>query len=264
MRILLICDTHGKLDVINELAAATGADECFHLGDFCTYTVESVKRFSADMLYKQLRHVPQLPPERLAALDPDDAEAMRPLAFEYRTYGNFEEYYSGKKKFAIPVTAVSGNNDDAEVWAQLSSYRLENLEVLDEEVIIGMENFLICGIGGDIAESVPASGIGCVTTETQIAKLENWLDAIQDELEVRGRKRILLTHIPPYENERLMRALERIKPVLCLCGHTHHWDDRTAGECRIITIPRPGRGYAVLELNKGHWDCQLYKTEVNT
>lgn len=264
MKILLICDTHGKLDVINELAAATEAERCFHMGDFCTYTKESVKRFSADLLYKQLQHVPQLQPERLAVLNRNDTETMRLLVLKYRTYGNFDEYFSGKKKFSIPVEAVCGNNDDAEVWAQLGSHRLENLEILNEEQLLGMEDFLICGIGGGIAESAPVSSIGCISTEAQITKLENSLESLQDKHEIIDRKRILLTHIPPYENERLMLFLERIKPVLCLCGHTHHWDDRTVGKCRIITLPRPDRGYAVLELNKGHWNCQLYKNEVIT
>ena len=119
MKILLISDTHRRIDPINELAAATGTDCCFHLGDICTYTEDSVSRFSADMLYKQLKHTSLLSPEQLSAIDRENAESMRSLAIKYRTYGNFEEYLTGKKRFEIPIYAVPGNNDDAEVIAWL-------------------------------------------------------------------------------------------------------------------------------------------------
>ena len=49
MKILLISDTHRRIAPVNELAAATGADCCFHLGDLCTYTRDSVSRFSAEV-----------------------------------------------------------------------------------------------------------------------------------------------------------------------------------------------------------------------
>ena len=37
MRLLLISDTHGKLDIINELSAQTQADAVIHAGDFGFY-----------------------------------------------------------------------------------------------------------------------------------------------------------------------------------------------------------------------------------
>lgn len=126
-RILLISDTHGRLDVINELARETSADYCFHLGDLCIYTKASVNRFSADMLYKQLRHAPELSAEQLSAIDREDAEAMRPLAIKYRTYGNFEDYFEGQKHFSIPIYAVPSNNEDAVIIEELKKHPIPNL-----------------------------------------------------------------------------------------------------------------------------------------
>lgn len=254
MKILLISDTHRWIDPVNELAAATGADCCFHLGDICTYTEDSVSRFSADMLYKQLKHTSLLSPEQLSAIDRENTESMRSLAIKYRTYGNFEEYLTGKKRFEIPIYAVPGNNDDAEVIAWLEKHSISNLTFLNEAKQLEWEGFLICGIGGDIAERAPEIGVGCISTGAQIADLERKIAAAP------GRK-ILLTHVPPYECEPLMRLVETINPALVLCGHTHHWDDRMAGDCRILTLPRIGRGYALLDLNRNAWNCQIYKNE---
>ena len=261
MKALLVSDTHGKLDVINKLAAATGAECCLHMGDLGLYTAESVSRFSADMLYKQLQHAPALPRETLAAINRNDVDAMRLQALKYRTYGDFEDYLSGKKRFNIPMYAILGNNDAAEIAIQAATHQLENLEFLNDENILAMEGFLICGIGGDIGESSPFVGGGYLSPEARIAKFEIRLEAFKKKMEFTADKIILLTHIPPYENERLMQLAKKINPALCLCGHTHHWDDRTVGMCRTITIPRPDRGYAVLELDNGQWNCRLYKND---
>ena len=254
MKILLISDTHRRIAPVNELAAAIGADCCFHLGDLCTYTRDSVSRFSADMLYKQLKHTPQLSPEQLASIDREHVEAMRPLAIKYRTYGKFEDYLSGKKHLDIPVYAVPGNNDDAEVLTRLEAHPVANLTFLNAERQIKLEDFLICGIGGDIAEHASKTGVGCISTWAQLAELERKIAEVP-------RKKILLTHVPPYECEPLMQLVETIKPVLALCGHTHHWDDRMAGRCRILTLPRVDRGYAELTLNGKNWDCRIHQTE---
>lgn len=255
MQILLISDTHGKLDVINGLAAETGASCCFHMGDFCTYTRESVSCFSADMLYKQLRHTPQLFSEQLAAIDREDAETMGALALKYHTYGNFEEYLSGEKRFSIPIYAVPGNNDDVAVIARLEKHPISNLTFLNEAKQLEWEGFLIFGIGGAIAERAPISGVGCVSTGVQISKLANKM------MTTSLKRKILLTHVPPYESEPLMQLVKTIKPALVLCGHTHHWDDRMAGDCRILTLPRADRGHATLELSRNEWNCKIYKAE---
>ena len=45
-RILLISDTHGSLDIINEKVAETNADMVIHAGDFGFYDDQSINRLS--------------------------------------------------------------------------------------------------------------------------------------------------------------------------------------------------------------------------
>lgn len=45
-RILLISDTHGNLEVINEKVAKTNADMVIHAGDFGFYNDDSIHRLS--------------------------------------------------------------------------------------------------------------------------------------------------------------------------------------------------------------------------
>ena len=68
MKILLVSDTHGKLNEVNRLAAKTKADVCFHLGDLSLYTKESLKTLSADTLLKRLKHLPKVPPAVLSSI----------------------------------------------------------------------------------------------------------------------------------------------------------------------------------------------------
>ena len=173
-------------------------------------------------------------------------------AGKYRTYGNFEDYLAGKKRFEIPVYAVPGNNDDAAIISWVAQHPISNLTFLSEAKQLELEGFLICGIGGSIAERTPENGVVCISTGEQIAELVRKIAAAP------GGK-ILLSHVPPYECEPLMRLVETIKPTLVLCGHTHHWDDRMAGDCRILTLPRVDRGYALLDLNRNDWNYQIYK-----
>ena len=56
MRFLLISDTHGKLEVVNELADSTQADAVIHAGDFGFYDDESYDRLSERELRLHIVH----------------------------------------------------------------------------------------------------------------------------------------------------------------------------------------------------------------
>ncbi len=56
MRFLLLSDTHGKLGIINELAADERADAVIHAGDFGFYDDGSYQRLSERELRLQVKH----------------------------------------------------------------------------------------------------------------------------------------------------------------------------------------------------------------
>lgn len=249
MRILLISDTHGRMDSLNELAKKTGAEYCFHLGDLCTYTAETLRKFPAEMLYKQLKHSPRCSKEELTACC-HNPEKLRLLAKKYCTYGSFGEYLSGNKHFNIPVYAVFGNNDDAEMEKRLSDTPIPNLTFLNENTQVRLGNFLICGLGGGCdADTGNTMFKGCCFSSGQIEKLENFFNNAQDSC-----PRILLTHIPPEDNPELVRLAQSAKPSLILCGHTHHWKESMLnGLYPVLTLPASTTGYAILELTSQNW-----------
>ena len=253
---MLISDTHGRMDSVNVLAEKTGAEYCFHLGDLCTYTRESVDLFPADMLYKQLKHSPLCTGQELAACA-DDPERLRQLVKKYRTYGNFEEYLSGARHFNIPVYAVTGNNDDAALEKQLLKKPPRNLLFLNEKKQVFLENFMICGIGGGFYEFFEDGSTfqGCCFHPEQIEELQKNASLTDPET-----PRILLMHVPPSENELLIRLIRSIKPVLTLCGHTHHWGEAVIdGRFPVLNLTKSTAGYAVLELNGKNWNCRKYE-----
>ena len=56
MRILLLSDTHGHLDIINDLAQKHNCDLAIHAGDFGFYDVDSYDNLSQRELKLQIIH----------------------------------------------------------------------------------------------------------------------------------------------------------------------------------------------------------------
>lgn len=259
MKILLVSDTHGKLNEVNRLAAKTKADACFHLGDLSIYTTESLKSLSAETLLKRLKHVPEIPSKVLSAIDEHtDLDTLRNLSRRYDACGDFEEFYSGKKKLNIPVYAIPGNHEDPNVYSALQKHKkhIENLTFLDENYQVEMEDFLVCGLGGEIGKT------GYYDMDNQFRTTIRQVDKLRDNVLKNGasaKKRILLTHLPPYTNERLEKLVLELKPVLSICGHVHHFDERILDKtnCITLTLPSVERGYAVLELNRQTWSYRI-------
>jgi predicted phosphodiesterase len=114
MRFLLISDTHGKLAIINELAAHVHADAVIHAGDFGFYDDGSYDRLSDRELRLQIIHSDLAPTEkeRVLALPHDQRiEAARrncPLS-------ELPLYIDRERRFDVPVYAVWGNHEDKEV-----------------------------------------------------------------------------------------------------------------------------------------------------
>ena len=105
MRLLLISDTHGKLDIINELSAQTQADAVIHAGDFGFYDDGSFERLSDRELRLHVTHsdLPHAEKDNLLTLSRIDLIAQ---ARELRLLGEFQSYLDGRDSFQVPVYAV--------------------------------------------------------------------------------------------------------------------------------------------------------------
>jgi hypothetical protein len=91
MRLLLISDTRGKLDFINELSAQTKADAVIHAGDFGFYDDESFERLSDRELRLHVTHydLPRAEKDNLLTLSRIDLIAK---SRELRLLGEFQSY----------------------------------------------------------------------------------------------------------------------------------------------------------------------------
>ena len=178
MRFLLISDTHGKLEVINELAASAQADAVIHAGDFGFYDDGSYERLSDRELRLHITHtdLPPLEKGRILALPRDErTQAAR----ENCPLSEFPSYITGERRFNVPVYAVWGNHEDKHVVDMVfnGDIQMDNLHVLTGRNVHRVGPALVYGLGGNflpgskllqspIAGEPAGSGARCPSTPT--------------------------------------------------------------------------------------------------
>lgn len=150
MRILLISDTHGKLDIINELATRTRADAVIHAGDFGFYDDLSYECLSERELGLHVRHsdLRRFEKEKILALPREERiQAMK----DQCPLSDFSSFVRGQKQFEVPVYAVWGNHEDKALVDSLfrGKTKVNNLFVLHHRVTYRVGPVLIFGIGGN-------------------------------------------------------------------------------------------------------------------
>ena len=93
-RILLISDTHGNLDIINEKVAETMADMVIHAGGFGFYDEQSIYRLSQRELRLLVSHSPVW---RQYEVDKQtNRERLIEIVKEHQLLGDFPDYISDK------------------------------------------------------------------------------------------------------------------------------------------------------------------------
>jgi len=111
IRVLLISDTHGHIEVINALADKMKVDFVIHAGDFGFYNESSYKHISDRELLLLISHSSYWKDYRV------DKQTHRHVLIEivkrHNLLGNFVAYQVGEQKFNVPVYAVYGNHEDA-------------------------------------------------------------------------------------------------------------------------------------------------------
>jgi predicted phosphodiesterase len=133
MRLLLVSDTHGHLEVVNRLADETKADAVVHAGDLGFCEPQTIERLTLKEVALRILHS-DLPREAVQEARKLEPEPLRALLMERVGLGDFPDYLTGHRRFTKPVYAVWGNHEDKEVIEALREGRtcVENLHLLDE------------------------------------------------------------------------------------------------------------------------------------
>lgn len=238
MRVLLLTDTHGRIDEINAFSAEYKAQACIHCGDIGLFDSRSIRKMPSEELKKIIRHAAVSADEKVRVCALSQAE-MAEFLLKNNLAGTFEDYLSGRKKFEVPTFAVWGNHEDISIVEQLRKKPLKNFTFLDENNSVLLENVRFYGVGGDFHEKhLPMSGkTGIPWVKNQIKsafwqyrKLVNMLDQYpMDET------RVQITHCDPAEVPFLPALAYRCGAVLSCSGHMHRkeilqWQSRGTAE----------------------------------
>ena len=234
MRVLLLTDTHGKIDIIDQLADRCHADACIHCGDIGLFDSVSIRNMPAGELKKIIRHASSLTEDEKARYSSLPQAELAELVLQRKLAGNFEEYLTGKKTFSVPVYAVWGNHEEGRIVSRLRSEPLKNLTLLDENDSVLLEGVRLYGLGGNFNEKhfllPPQQGLSgrqLKSTLQQYADLAEMLDSFPAD-----ETRIQITHCDPAEVPFLEALACRCGASLTFSGHMHRKETRrTASFC---------------------------------
>lgn len=223
MRFLLLSDTHGELDIINELASLTRADAVLHAGDFGFYDSSSLDRLSEREIRLLVKYS-SLPLEQrsqiLANAPIDLAEAVR----KHRLLGCFQALLDGEKSLNVPVYAVWGNHEDTSVVDRLfrGDIAVRNLHILHHQKAYCFGSVFLYGLGGNLLPGSKmlqrpiAGGRGKVwTTLSQYADLVTTVERDAGA----ARHRILVTHVSPGKEAFMEYIAARTGAGYTVSGH---------------------------------------------
>lgn len=223
LKILLISDTHGNLDIINEKANITHADMVIHAGDFGFYTRDSIRHLSQRELRLLVVHSPIIQHYEIGKQTP--REILVKIIEKHQLLGDFDDYLNGKKEFNVPVYAVWGNHEDLSCLKQLrSENKIKNLYLLDENSVYEVKDnhefvFNLFGIGGNFLVGKklfdnPIGGQGGKVWSTL-----HQFGVLYQRLKNKNRTSIFVSHVSPGKEPLLQKLISHFLPNIWLSGH---------------------------------------------
>lgn len=230
MKILLVSDTHGHINRITEYAICANADICIHAGDFGFYDEQSVAALSQRELYLQIKHS-DLPDSQRMELLKANASGWKAAITEHRLLGDFTEYLDGARKFDLPVYAVWGNHDDAEVVLRMIKDSVGNLHILHDKAFVDLGDFIILGLGGNCTpqkaftqgyKGLPGARCRPASVLSQYLSLLKTSCAVAS-----GKPKILVTHVSPLVEPFLELFAWQIGAAITVSGHMGYSDGET-------------------------------------
>lgn len=223
MRLLLISDTHGKLGVINDLAAQVRADAVIHAGDFGFFDDGGFERLSDRELRLHVAHsdVPRTEKDRILALSRND---MTEAARKHLLLGEFQSFVDGNEWFQVPVYAVWGNHEDKEVVEKLfrDKVTVANLHILHHCQGYRVGPAFVYGLGGNLLPGSkmmqrPIAGGGGKIWST----LSQYADLVETVEKNAGptRTRIFVSHVSPGKEPFVELVGARTRADFTISGH---------------------------------------------
>src|SRR3990167_1004295 len=222
-RILLVSDTHGKIDTINEKILQTKTDFVIHAGDFGFYDEESLYRLSPRELRLLVSHSPFW---REHNVDKQTKrEELIDIVKMHQLLGDFPDYISGKKQFAAPVYSVWGNHEDVQVLKNLrKDLKIHNLHLLDENHFYEFHHedkleFSLYGLGGNFLATnklfdKPIAGNGGKVWSTL-----HQFGVLYNQVKHKNEPSIFVSHVSPGKEPLLTRLILHFMPNFWISGH---------------------------------------------
>ncbi|ADG25714.1 TPA: metallophosphoesterase [Legionella pneumophila] len=222
-RILLTSDTHGNLDIINQLVAQASVDMVIHAGDFGFYDDQSIHRLNPRELRLLICHSSVW---RKYNVDKQtEREQLIEIVKEEKLLGDFPDYIRGDKQFSVPVYAVWGNHEDIEVLKRLTTgLKIKNLNLLDEHHFYDFTHkdnleFSLYGLGGNFLAGKklfdqPIAGNGGKVWATL-----HQFGVLYKQLKNKDKPSLFISHVSPGKEPLLSRLISHFMPNFWISGH---------------------------------------------
>lgn len=223
IRILLISDTHGNLDIINRLVVKTKADLVIHAGDFGFYDETSYEFLSARELFLLIKHSPK--GGNFAVDKQTDKNELIEIVEKHRLLGDFTDYQQNEKQFMAPVYAVYGNHEDVNVIKKFKKEKsIPNLNLLDEENIYQIFDhqeaaFRIFGLGGNFLVNRELLNLPIAGTGGKVFATLHQFGVLYQKLEKKRQPSIFVSHVSPGKEPLLTRLIIHYMPDYWISGH---------------------------------------------
>ncbi len=222
MRILLISDTHGNLDIINQLIEKTKADIVIHAGDFGFYDESSYQHLSSRELLLLITHSPYR--KEYSVDKQTNKEALIEIVKKHQLLGDFSDYLNHKKAFHKPVYAVYGNHEDVGVIKKIKVNPIHNFHLLDENNIYPInENdelaFRVFGLGGNFLVGQKMLNKPIAGSAGKVWATLHQFGVLYQKLEDKTKHSIFVSHVSPGKEPLLTRLIIHFMPKFWISGH---------------------------------------------
>ena len=212
--IAIVGDIHGKIDIMLEKVFLQDVDLIIQVGDFGTFiSKENLDRGSR-------RH---------------------------NGIGDFVEYYTGKKKFPVPVYFINGNHEDFNIIEKICAQPIPNLNYMKNGMVYDIDGVRFGAIGGNYSP-----------TRFKLDKKHKKLQGVrrkhfnyQDIENLKQIKNIdvIIAHECPLDvgliskfdkkecgSKEIRELIEEIQPKYYFHGHYHRFNETKINKSKVIGL----------------------------